>query len=122
MACNRLDSASLIPICWSIGNHSPWIISQNIHRRHLTTAQRAAVAVEYERIYAETKTVGKHTGHEEKFPHDDRAPQASDEAGELLNVSGRSVRDAKFVAQNDPEAFDKIKRGCSRPCKVPVAF
>lgn len=29
----------------------------------------------------------------------------------MLGVSGRSVRDAKYVKQNDPETFEKIKAG-----------
>ena len=28
----------------------------------------------------------------------------------MLGVSGRTVRDAKFVANNDPELFEKMRR------------
>ena len=41
--------------------------------------------------------------------------KASDEAGAMLGVSGRSVRDAKFVEQNDPEMFEKVKAGQVAP-------
>lgn len=62
--------------------------------------------MEYERVYAEQARKRQSIAGElkENFPEATETGQASDEAGELLNVSGRSVRDAKFVAENDPEA------------------
>ena len=94
----------------------PWIISHNLHRRHLTASQRSAVAVEFERVFAESKNPGRPSGEtREKFPSlDSRADdsfRASDDAGGLFNVSGRSVRDAKFVAERDPDLFSLVKNG-----------
>ncbi|BBZ23913.1 hypothetical protein MHIB_23310 [Mycolicibacter hiberniae] len=81
-------------------------------------------AVEYERIYAEQARArqGQRSDLRENLPEGGSDYHASDEAGELLNVSGRSVRDAKFVAQHDPETFDKIKQGESYPRIIPVVF
>lgn len=42
-------------------------------------------------------------GLKENFPQAETG-KASDEAGDLFGVSGRSVRDAKYVADHDPEA------------------
>ncbi|MCP2195614.1 NUMOD4 motif-containing protein [Williamsia deligens] len=50
------------------------------------------------------KRQGARTDIQETLP--ECKPQASDEAGDLFQVSGRSVRDAKFVAENDPETFE----------------
>ena len=98
-----------------------WIVSQNIRRRHLTTSQRAALAVEFEKLEAvaakerererkSTPKANESTG--ANLPHSsDRAPQARDKAAELFNVSGRSVSDAKLVEQQDPGAFNKIRDG-----------
>jgi len=102
----------------------PWIISTNIHRRHLEKGQRAAIAVEYEKVYAgEAKarklaSLKQNTGGTVKEIFPEREGQASDEAGELFNVSGRTVRDAKYVAQHDPETFDRIKQGEVAPSRA----
>lgn len=101
----------------------PWIMSHNRHRRHMSKTQMATVAVEYEKWLAvEAKKrydAGVRKGaevtnsggrSEENFPQSERAPQASDEAGAMLGVSGRTVRDAKYVANNDPELFEKMRR------------
>lgn len=93
-----------------------WITSGNLHRRHLSKGQLAAIAVEIEKWKAvEAKKRMSEGGKggvqgKEKFP-DLPVSQASDEAGAMLGVSGRSVRDAKYVEQNDPETFEKIKAG-----------
>ena len=93
-----------------------WIVSQNIRRRHLTTSQRAALAVEFEKLEAvaakererERKSTPKaNESTKANLPESppDRGPQARDKAAELFNVSGKSVSDAKLVEQQDPEAF-----------------
>ena len=95
-----------------------WITSGNIRRRHLSKGQLAAIAVEIEKWKAveakerqlSTLKQNQDGTVKENFPERGR-PQASDEAGAMLGVSGRSVRDAKFVEQNDPETFEKVKAG-----------
>ena len=48
----------------------------------------------------------------ENFPESvrDRSKESSEQAGAMLGVSGRTVRDAKYVANNDPEVFEKMRR------------
>ncbi|OBY33103.1 hypothetical protein ACT18_04585 [Mycolicibacter kumamotonensis] len=121
-ACVRAGVAPMFSANLSIRTEQigPWIISQNIHRRHLTTAQRAAVAVEYERIYAEQAKLREHerkTGTVENFPQSEPefSDRSSEQAGDLFQVSGRSVRDAKFVSENDAEAFADVLAGKRSP-------
>lgn len=64
------------------------------------------IAVEYERVFAEQakKRVGgrprKGEEPEETLPQvSGREPQSADEAGDLFNVSGRTVRDAHKAPQ-----------------------
>ena len=93
----------------------PWIMSHNRHRRHMSKTQMACVAVEYEKwlaVEAEkrmTAGLNQHSSPMENFPQGTTGT-ASDEAGAMLGVSGRTVRDAKYVANNDPEAFEKMRR------------
>lgn len=92
----------------------PWIISHNLHRRHLSTSQRAAVAVEFERVEAVAAKERMLAGKKIEDPAVN-LPQgegrARDSAASLFNVSGKSVSDAKYVAQHDPEAFEEIRQG-----------
>lgn len=96
-----------------------WITSGNIRRRHLSKGQLAAIAVEIEKWKAVEAKKRQESGVNQytpervaaNLPQGSRAPMASDEAGAMLGVSGRSVRDAKFVEQADPETFEKIKAG-----------
>lgn len=72
------------------------------------------IAVEYERVFAEQAEkrmkAGVKPDPEESLPQgspveeslpqrEDRGPQATDEAGDLFNVSGRTVRDAHKAPQ-----------------------
>lgn len=90
----------------------PWIISHNLHRRSLTASQRAVIAVEYERHYAaeaKAREYRRKTGSTmETLPE---SITASDQAGDLLGVSGRTVRDAKYVAEHNPEELERIRQG-----------
>lgn len=100
----------------------PWIISHNLHRRHLTTSQKAAVAVAYEAELAKLAKArqvmaGKEYGKGgsklgENLPQaKERSPKATEDAGNLFQISGRSVSDAKYVSQHDPEAFQRVRDG-----------
>ena len=98
-----------------------WITSGNIRRRHLSKGQLAAIAVEIEKwkaVEAKKRQVaaGETYGRgkvPEKLPEaiKDHTRESAEQAGTMLGVSGRSVRDAKFVEQNDPEMFEKVKAG-----------
>ena len=79
------------------------IISRNIHRRHLTTKQRAAIA-------AELATLGD--GRPKKTGQNCPVSRLSnDQAADLMSVSPRSVKNAKARMKEDPEAHEAVKRG-----------
>ena len=99
-----------------------WIISHNLHRRHLTPSQKAAVAVAYEAELAKLakarQDAGRANSHASRRgelvtvnlpqPNDGAA---RDEAANIFQVSGKSVSDAKYVSQHDPEAFQRVRDG-----------
>jgi hypothetical protein len=78
------------------------VISLNCHRRHLTEAQRSAIATELANRKAGDN---QHTG-PANLPDLSQA-----KAAKLLNVSERSVRTAKAIKEADPELHAKVKSG-----------
>ena len=102
-----------------------WITSGNLHRRHMSKGQLAAIAVEIEKWKAaeakkriDAGRTNSHASRRGELAVEDLpqpSAKASDEAGAMLGVSGRSVRDAKYVEQNDPEMFEKVKAGQVAP-------
>ncbi|MBP7983251.1 MAG: ParB N-terminal domain-containing protein [Chromatiaceae bacterium] len=81
-----------------------YILQRNIHRRHLTTAQRAAIAAELANM-AEGRP--KKTGSND--PVSDHL--SIEQAAEMLSVSAPSVKRAKARMKDDPEAHAAVKRG-----------
>ena len=95
-----------------------WITSSNIHRRHLSKGQRAAIAAEMVEFFAadaKKRMLAGKADPEEKLPQGDRAPQSRDKAASMVDVSARTVADAKKVMDNDPEMFKQVKAGKLAP-------
>lgn len=83
-----------------------FVIRKNLHRRHMTESQRAAVAAKIANL-----------GHGGDRKQDQGANLRLDpvvqqtEAAALLNVSRRSVQAAKKVEKADPALFEKVRTG-----------
>lgn len=95
-----------------------WITSSNIHRRHLSKGQRAAIAAEMVEFFAadaKKRMLSGKSSPEAKLPQGDRAPQSRDKAASMVDVSARTVADAKKVMDNDPEMFKQVKAGKLAP-------
>ena len=108
-----------------------WVIDKNLHRRHLTVGQRAALAVQLEALIKEAKSKAKTDakpaekptpnapdgGKVLEFPtvvdgtKDKEAERPRTEAAAAAGVSTGSVAKAKDLAENDPAAFEKVKSG-----------
>ncbi len=93
-----------------------WVLSQNLHRRHLTASQKAAVAVsalpllEKEAEEARRKKIGAARSGEtvEIIPPSEKS---RDKAAELTGANPRYVSDAKRISEEAPETFEKVKSG-----------
>lgn len=130
LACQR---AGVSPKVREVSPEDPvsYVISLNLHRRHLDAGQRALAAARAEslreRMAEEAKQRQKeHAGTapgkkakslEESFPQvipdaDDRTPQTRDKVGELFGVSGKSVDCAAKVVKNAiPEVVKAVEEG-----------
>ncbi len=94
----------------------PWkyVISHNLHRRHLTTGQRSAVAA---------KLVTMQRGGDRKSEKiKGQICTSIDDAAEALNVSPRSVKSAKQVQERGSEAVKQAVEKGTLPVSLAAKF
>lgn len=97
-------------------------LSLNLRRRHLTTGQKAMLALKVEPLYAEE--AARRVGGRPSKPAADRqqvvspgpikqrrAPAASDRAASTTGTSGRAVARAKRVSESAPDLAAKVADG-----------
>jgi len=79
-----------------------FVLDLNLNRRHLTTSQRALIAADMANMEHGTN----------RFSVEGQNCPSIEEASEALNVSPRSVKNAKRVLREaDEDTIDAIKRG-----------
>lgn len=78
-----------------------YVISHNLHRRHLSESQRASVAA---RVANMTRGGDRRSDQAANLPDGSLSQQA---AANMLNVSERSLRDAKKVHEHAPEEITR---------------
>jgi len=105
---NRLAACALVGITPETKEYSgkdvvAYIIGANLHRRHMNESQRAVVAAKIANL-----SDGVRKDRSANLP---TLPVSQPEAAKLLNVSERSVRDAKLIEREAPELVEKISSG-----------
>ena len=79
-----------------------YVLSLNLHRRHLTPSQRAALAAEIANL---EWGANRHTLEVQN------CTSTIQQAAEKLDVSKRYVKEAKKIQRESPEHFEQIKNG-----------
>jgi len=96
------------------GSLVSFVVSLNLHRRHLDESQRSMVAA---KIASMPFGGNQHTGGSANLP-------TQSEAAEMLNVSDRSVRSAvKVKNEGSPELTQAVEQGhisvsAAEPCSI----
>lgn len=109
-ACLDLD---IEPITKQFVGDDPmaFVLSVNLHRRHLTEAQRAAVAAKLANMKLGDNK-GAHRSQEGSANLPTLNSQVSQaDAAKMLNVSTRSVTEAKRIERADPDLSDAVAKG-----------
>lgn len=91
-----------------------YVLSKNLHRRHLTISQRAAIGAEAMDMFREKARVRQlsHLANSSvSFDTDDNPGRSREHVAELVGVGAPTVGRAAAVRESDPEIFEKIKRG-----------
>jgi ParB-like chromosome segregation protein Spo0J len=117
--CNKLiDGRNRLRACEELGrnpsiaeldeHHDPvaYVISHNLHRRHLTTSQRAIVAAKMANLK------NGQAGNGRKVDPQNCGSTSTEDAAKLLNVSERSIESAKQVIKSaDAKVIAAVEQG-----------
>lgn len=125
-ACDELGIQAAYRTWRGEGSVLAFVLSLNLHRRHLTASQRAACAIDALPIYeAEARERQKVAGGDRKsetyrggaeslgagLPQPLRAAKSSENAAAGFGVSARYVSDAKRVSEARPDLLEQVKEG-----------
>ena len=119
--------AGITPIFSELGDEDPvdFVLSANLHRRHLTESQRAAAVTkcydwrgrgDYYRDGGKSAPVqicsdGKSAPVQTQSEDAGNARKSSSELAEIANVSERTVNAVKTIIREAPELFDQVVEG-----------
>lgn len=94
-----------------------FVLSLNLKRRHLTTGQRAMLALQVEALIAQTNKPGRRWEVEDDvivadLPQlSDRERKSREQAAKSVGTSGRAVAQAKRIQQEAPDLAEKVIAG-----------
>lgn len=89
-----------------------YVISKNLARRHLTSSQKAAIAVEYlPKFEEEAKGRMSEGGKGSQKIDTLKKGRATEKAAKVFNTNRQHISDAKKMKEENPELFEEVKAG-----------
>lgn len=119
-ACRMVDvEPTIVDITDSVVSPVLYVMSRNMHRRHLTVSQKAAIAAEMvpmlrEEAKERQREHGRTApGRSKTLPADTPEVKGDvrDIAAKAVGVGGKTVQLAMNVRNSNPDTFEKVKRG-----------
>lgn len=112
-ACLKLGLKPIIREWDGIGSLVSFVVSLNLHRRHLTSSQRAVIALDVlpmlEQEAKERQGERTDLTSVKDLTHDPQ--RASEQAATIFGTNRQYVSDAKRIAAEAPEVLDSVRSG-----------
>lgn len=109
-ACIETETKPQFRTWQGSGSLVTFVVGLNLHRRHLTTGQRAAIALDVEAEIAKEGRENMRRGGE-GFEKIQTPIRAARQAAELLGTNQKYVSDAKSLQQQAPDLLQSVKTG-----------
>jgi len=93
------------------GSLVSFVVSMNLHRRHLTSSQLGVIALDVERELAKEGRENMRRGGEGSEIVPNPIIRAAEQAAALVGTNAHYVRDAKRLASQAPDLLDKVRAG-----------
>lgn len=112
-ACTELNISPDYRPWQGSGSPLAFVISLNLNRRHLTSSQKAVVALEVEKRLAQEarRQQGRRSDLLQKAAKSVRPLHAAQEAGRLVGTNRHYVISAKQISKRAPELLETVRRG-----------
>lgn len=108
-ACKRLKMQQVETVQYEGDNPAAFVVSVNLHRRHLSVSQRAMIAAELARLEKGWQNKGSASANAQNCA---LRETTQEEAAEALSVSKRTVQKAKKVLEKgSKKQVEKVKKG-----------
>lgn len=116
MACCDLGIAPKTRQWNGQGSAVAFVVSLNIHRRHLSASQRAVISLDVlpmleEEAAERRRATQNNSAAADKEIIPDQVGQARDQAAALFQTNGRYVQDVKSIKEKAPDLLDDVRGG-----------
>lgn len=109
-AANIDPNFDCLPTSFTEEQIAAFIMSENLHRRHLDTADKAKVALVWERFYRVRRSPQDEPDAQIPLGSNStlRGGRAAERAGKMVGVSNAAVKQAKIIKRDAPDLYERM--------------